>query len=674
MKYTVGRFVSKNANEIPTGLNEFLSDSEVFGCLLASGLSQKSGGDDDSSASKERKKKSLSATFTSQMQDLCELLDSTSCSFIRCVKPNTTMRMGVFERDFVVKQLRAQGILQTCDVLKRGMPTRVAFEEIEMRYRKSAEAVFAKQTSSKKRPLDGLDARGFTAAVLWSLGISGDAYSMGKTRVFFRTGKIALLDRLYSVDLQSDDGANFLSRLRYFESRRRWRRALAKVYVAMFLKQRWERIARERRAVSWVQIRYRYYRKHGRGKKRRRNRRLWRVAYIKVRCLAAFSDEYQLIHETRLNRERLEREAAASIMEIKVEKRSASTILSEAVARGLIAKDVGDNTLEKIREHEEAKQREGGGISSVNLLAVETGDNDDFEDIGEDDILADDSGVESQTLSRTSSSGAPDSDPSYPKKQDVDSLLVDAAASIENKPNVAAAVRKALTCVKHAKGAIRRWMRVLQHRGWEKWVATIKQPALKSETPVPNEETADSADSSVKLTLEKGDFSDDSRVADAWLKADIRRALNELRNVFAKAPRLKELADEVNATALAQLVDPIITKALPEEDDDIWAQLFRPAGTGVKLAAEAATVPPPPPPAQSKGDEENTAVERENSSENSDAVSTLQQQIALLKKQLSAAGVQAVELIPLAQAREKMNAAVRRLMDGDMEAEKEVEK
>jgi len=673
VQYTVGRFIDKNANEIPNGLDELLADSEVFGSILTGGHSSPKVGDDDAMPNKDKKKKSLSAVFTSQMNDLCSLLDSTSCSFVRCIKPNTTMRMGVFERDFVAKQLRAQGILQTCDVLKLGMPTRIAFEEVETRYRKFAEATLAKTHKTKQAPLTGLDARGFTASVLWSLGIGSDAYSMGKTRVFFKTGKIALLDRLYSVDLESEEGTSFVKRLRYFQSRRLWRRALAKVRVALALKQMWERLIREYRAVCFVQVRYRYYRMYGRGKRRRINRRRWRVAYIKVRCLAAFSEEYSLIHETRLNRERLEREAAASMMEIKVAKRSASAILSEAVARGQISKDAGGATLEKMREHEQSKQKEDGVVSGQNPLAVGTADEvDEFEDLGDDAMITDDLAGESRPLSRHSSVGSHDgaraSKARLTEKQEVETLLDDAAAAIANKPDVdqkvAAEVRKAMSRLKLAKATLKRWMKILLIRGWEKWRDVLKSPSIDST----DEATKQDDDSkSAKPVVDAG-------VADAWLKADIRRALNELRSVLAKAPRLKDGTDELNDAGLAKLLDPIHIKTLPEEDDEVWEQVFRPAGTGTKLAeaaAAAAAAPPPPPGNEATSRQSEPSGETD---EESEAVSTLQQQIALLKKQLNAAGVQAVELIPLAQAREKMNAAVKRLMDGDMDAEKEVEK
>lgn len=53
---------------------------------------------------------------------------------------------------------------------------------------------------------------------------------------------------------------------------------------------------------------------------------------------------------------------------------------------------------------------------------------------------------------------------------------------------------------------------------------------------------------------------------------------------------------------------------------------------------------------------------------------TLQQQVALLKKQLQDSGQQPVEFVELSIARQRMQEAVQRLIGGDEAAEKEIEK
>ena len=100
----------------------------------------------------------------------CRELGRSQCSYIRCVKPNAQMKAGVYDSQYVVTQLRCKycatrtngspliimacgmviqiiiffyflkcspfglrtnqglGLLQTCEVLKVGLPTRLTYE------------------------------------------------------------------------------------------------------------------------------------------------------------------------------------------------------------------------------------------------------------------------------------------------------------------------------------------------------------------------------------------------------------------------------------------------------------------------------------------------------------------------------------------------------------------
>merc|ERR1719473_1025339 len=62
-------------------------------------------------------------------------LDQTRCNFIRCIKPNASMQPGLFEPLYSVTQLRHTGLLQCCELLKHGYPTRIAYSEVCDRYR-----------------------------------------------------------------------------------------------------------------------------------------------------------------------------------------------------------------------------------------------------------------------------------------------------------------------------------------------------------------------------------------------------------------------------------------------------------------------------------------------------------------------------------------------------------
>ncbi|KAI9906144.1 hypothetical protein PsorP6_013786 [Peronosclerospora sorghi] len=75
---------------------------------------------------------------------------------------------------------------------------------------------------------DAYNDRTVTEAVLWSFLVEHDAYRLGQTKVFFETGKIALLDAFLKVDMKKM-GPRIVARLPQWLARRRLRYALAKV-------------------------------------------------------------------------------------------------------------------------------------------------------------------------------------------------------------------------------------------------------------------------------------------------------------------------------------------------------------------------------------------------------------------------------------------------------------
>ncbi|KAH8075703.1 myosin-kinesin ATPase superfamily-like protein [Aureococcus anophagefferens] len=620
--YTTGRFVSKNSNKVPEGLGELLEASAAFRGLAAYGRAPDRAGDD-----------SLSRNFATQMRELCGLLDSTTCSFVRCLKPNHKMAVGVFDRACVASQLRAQGIPQTCDVLRCGMPTRANFDAIEAKYREPAAKL--EREAAGFDALASLDARGFTAAVLWALSIPPSCYRMGRSKVFFRTGAIALLDRLYAVDLGSPDGLAFAGRLRYFASRRRWRSALAKVTTARAFLDAWRSRASVARVARFVQARYRYYVTFGRGKRRRRARRIWRRALCK---------------------------AAVAVEDVRAVARPASEIVAERMTRGEIGEKKGRALLDKIEEERAGLEEDDGAFAvGGNPLHGHAGD---------------------------AEPGAPD--PATPRVRAsvanlggvrVDDLLRDAGALEDSvgDERVAADIRRAMGRLQLAKGALTRWHRVRLYRAVERWrdfneaalsakFDGVLEARLAPTSPRDAREVKSWVDRDVRAKSDEGiEMRErETRVGDAWYNADLRSALHNLRDVLAKAPKLVAKTEELDEAGLAAYLAP----DAPELTDD---ELFvrRPSNSfdkSMEVARRNLST-------SSERRRSLSGLGKENAAgDGDDKVTSLQQQIALLKKQLNAAGVQAVELVPLAEAREKMNAAVKRLMDGDMDAEKDVEK
>ncbi|KDO24461.1 hypothetical protein SPRG_20866 [Saprolegnia parasitica CBS 223.65] len=283
--YTIGNFIDKNNDTIPKDLEDLVlsSTSALMAQIYKDGA--------DLSAGSSLKKPSVSNKFCDQMHALVDTLNATRCNFIRCVKPNPTMALGVFDNGYVVDQLRCTGMLATCELLKVGLPTRVSYDEICRIYKPvlppNVTPMFACYNE-----------RTFTEAVLWAFRVDNDAYRLGRTRVFFKTGKIALLDALLKVDMKKM-GPWIVARLKKWLARRRWRYATAKILAQRAFLWLLEQTRKRKAAILKMQSIVRMYNvrkqflqsrtRHREAAKRKlAAQHRWKIAIAHVRGRVAF--------------------------------------------------------------------------------------------------------------------------------------------------------------------------------------------------------------------------------------------------------------------------------------------------------------------------------------------------------------------------------------------------
>ncbi|KAI5603286.1 hypothetical protein BDE02_01G209600 [Populus trichocarpa] len=131
--------------------------------------------------SKQSKFSSIGTRFKQQLQALMETLNTTEPHYIRCVKPNTVLKPGIFENINVLNQLRCGGVLEAIRISCAGYPTKRTFDEFLDRFGMLAPDV-----------LDGSDEKSACVAILDRMGLTG--YQIGKTKVFLRAGQMAELD------------------------------------------------------------------------------------------------------------------------------------------------------------------------------------------------------------------------------------------------------------------------------------------------------------------------------------------------------------------------------------------------------------------------------------------------------------------------------------------------
>ncbi|XP_042463222.1 myosin-12-like [Zingiber officinale] len=132
-------------------------------------------------ASKQSKFSSIGTRFKQQLQSLMETLSTTEPHYIRCIKPNTVLKPGIFENFNVLNQLRCGGVLEAIRISCAGYPTKRTFEEFVDRF-----GILAVDL------VDSSDEKAACAAILERMGLKG--YQIGKTKVFLRAGQMAELD------------------------------------------------------------------------------------------------------------------------------------------------------------------------------------------------------------------------------------------------------------------------------------------------------------------------------------------------------------------------------------------------------------------------------------------------------------------------------------------------
>lgn len=125
---------------------------------------------------------SVSGKFVKQLDSLMSRLKSTTSNFVRCIKPNVHQLPSVFDGMMVLDQLHCSGMMAALTLLQSGFPTRAVYDDLYKKYRQMMPSI------ANKPP------REFVQLLFNSLGFGSDDFQCGKTLVFFRAGKLTLLE------------------------------------------------------------------------------------------------------------------------------------------------------------------------------------------------------------------------------------------------------------------------------------------------------------------------------------------------------------------------------------------------------------------------------------------------------------------------------------------------
>ncbi|KAJ1956704.1 Myosin type-2 heavy chain 1, partial [Linderina pennispora] len=143
------------------------------------------------------RKPTLGTVFKHSLVSLMETIEATESHYIRCIKPNEAKAAWQFDAPMVLAQLRACGVLETIRISCAGYPSRLLIPEFIHRYR----VLLPSEASSQANSME--DVRALAVKILDSAFQESDRYQVGLTKVFFRAGMLALVEKLRVERLNS---------------------------------------------------------------------------------------------------------------------------------------------------------------------------------------------------------------------------------------------------------------------------------------------------------------------------------------------------------------------------------------------------------------------------------------------------------------------------------------
>ncbi|XP_050306397.1 unconventional myosin-Va [Anthonomus grandis grandis] len=215
--------------------------------LQASGTKLKVVAAKSESGAKKSHKKSVGSQFRESLNALMTTLNATTPHYVRCIKPNDSKAGFEFNAKRAVQQLRACGVLETIRISAAGFPSRWNYMDFFYRYR----------VLCKFKDIDRNNMEKTCHNILGQYINNADMYQFGKTKIFFRAGQVAYLEKLRSDKLKACC-IMMQKTVRAFVARKKYRRIrksamLLQRYGRGLLARRLAKTIRRERAVITIQ-------------------------------------------------------------------------------------------------------------------------------------------------------------------------------------------------------------------------------------------------------------------------------------------------------------------------------------------------------------------------------------------------------------------------------------
>ncbi|XP_078360518.1 unconventional myosin-Va-like [Oculina patagonica] len=200
-----------------------------------------------------KSKRSVGSEFRESLSKLMATLNSTVPHYIRCIKPNDRKAPFAFNPQRTIQQLRACGVLETVRISAAGYPSRWRYDEFFSRY-----CMLLKfEAINRRKPRSTIE------LILKTFIKDPDKFQMGKTKIFFRAGQVAYLEKLRADKLR-DSCIMIQKNFRCWREHRLYLRMrqsaiLIQAWVRGYLARRLAQDLREKKAAITIQRYYRGY-------------------------------------------------------------------------------------------------------------------------------------------------------------------------------------------------------------------------------------------------------------------------------------------------------------------------------------------------------------------------------------------------------------------------------
>eukprot|EP00210_Caulerpa_lentillifera_P001139 g1097.t1 len=126
---------------------------------------------------------SVGTNFKKQLADLMTSLHTMSPHYIRCIKPNSLNKALLFENAYNLHQLRCGGVLEAIRISCAGYPSKRFYEDFVDHFWMLAPSQFHQ----------GMEEKELSKLIVDNAGLKD--YQLGLTKIFLRSGQLAVLDK-----------------------------------------------------------------------------------------------------------------------------------------------------------------------------------------------------------------------------------------------------------------------------------------------------------------------------------------------------------------------------------------------------------------------------------------------------------------------------------------------